>query len=650
MSKHLVIRNGFLLFSDSTEHQIITGVTNYDDYVNNGNQLQENDFSLVSERAVKQAFIDFSATVSGSTGDAGTVQLADGSGAFAGDDDFSWNTSTKSLTVNGSLILSATQEVTGVTNSITDPGSDYELATTSSIVSYIEDQLSGFTTTLSGLTDTNITTPTQDQLLVYDGTEWVNSGISGLLGDYYTKTESDGLFYSISGGTLYGDVTIDSTHNLTLTQGDVNVSDGDLTVYGTTRLIGDLFVTGTTTYINVTDLNVSDNIITINSGETSSGITLGNAGIKIDRGTSDPYYFIFNESTESFRIGIADDLESALPGDTQAVATREDNPDANGIAFWNAIESRFDTDTDFTWDGFNLNVGTTGTVDGVNISEFYDDYNTFTGSTVYTFSGLSDTTIDNPIEGEIVVYLTATEWTNTGISYFYNDLDSRYAQLSGISSEITDVDSTNLATISAITYYIDEQLSGFTTTLEGLSDTNITNPSASQLLVYNGTEWVNSGKSDYLSEYYTKTEADDEFVTRSGDTMTGDLTISTLTGTGDRLVYVDNNGQLRESDEYIYKTEITGVNGAGNVIDSIDSGVSFGCVWNYYIQDGTNFRSGIITTTWGNGDVAYNETSTQDIGDTTEVEFSVILSTGDIELQADGGAGTWTIKVARLTI
>jgi hypothetical protein len=650
MSKHLVIRNGFLLFSDSTEHQIITGVTNYDDYVNNGNQLQENDFSLVSERAVKQAFIDFSATVSGSTGAEGTVQLSNGSGAFAGDSDFSWSTSTKSLTVNGSLILSGTQEVTGVTNSITDPGSDYELATTSSIVSYIEDQLSGFTTTLSGLTDTNITTPLQDQLLVYDGTEWVNSGISGLLGDYYTKTESDGLFYSISGGTLYGDVTIDSTYNLTLTQGDVTVSNGDLTVYGTTRLIGDLFVTGTTTYINVTDLNVSDNIITINSGETSSGITLGNAGIKIDRGTSDPYYFIFNEATESFRIGIADDLESALPGDTQAVATREDNPDANGIAFWNAVESRFDTDTNFTWNGSNLNVGTTGTIDGVNISEFYDDYNTFTGSTVYTFSGLSDTTIDNPVEGEIVVYLTATEWTSTGISYFYNDLDSRYAQLSGISSEITDVDSTNLATISAITYYVDEQLSGFTTTLEGLSDTNITTPLSSQLLVYDGVEWVNSGKSDYLSEYYTKTESDDEFVSRSGDTMTGDLTISTLTGTGDRLVYVDNNGQLRESDEYIYKTEITGVNGAGNVIDSIDSGVSFGCVWNYYIQDGINFRSGIITTTWGNGDVAYNETSTQDIGDTTEVEFSVTLSTGNVKLQADGGTGTWTIKVARLTI
>ena len=62
------------------------------------------------------------------------------------------------------------------------------------------------------------------------------------------------------------------------------------------RVIGDLTVDGSVTYINSVDLNVSDNIITINYGETGDGVTNTFAGIIIDRGSSTNYFFGFEET------------------------------------------------------------------------------------------------------------------------------------------------------------------------------------------------------------------------------------------------------------------------------------------------------------------------------------------------------------------
>jgi len=295
------------------------------------------------------------------------------------------------------------------------------LATTSAITSYVSQELNAYSTDLSGLTDTTVINPQDGDVLVYkSGTEWTNTGISYVLNNYYTKSESDNKFVDITGDTMTGDLIMDSGSNITLNQGDLTLSDGNLEVVGDTTILGDLYVSGTTTTINTKDLNIADNIITINSGETGSGVTLENSGIKVDRGFYDPYYFLFNESTQTFRIGssIADDTQSlVISGDTQAVATREDDPIANGIAFWNNIDRKFDTDDDFIWNtgtttlNINGDISITGEVDGVDISDFYNEFNTFTGST-NTFENLNDTTISSPSNGEIAVYLSGSEWTN----------------------------------------------------------------------------------------------------------------------------------------------------------------------------------------------------------------------------------------------
>jgi hypothetical protein len=49
---------------------------------------------------------------------------------------------------------------------------------------------------------------------------------------------------------------------------------------------GNLVVVGTTTNVSATNTEIKDNIIVLNKGETGNGVTLGSAGITVDRGPS----------------------------------------------------------------------------------------------------------------------------------------------------------------------------------------------------------------------------------------------------------------------------------------------------------------------------------------------------------------------------
>jgi len=51
------------------------------------------------------------------------------------------------------------------------------------------------------------------------------------------------------------------------------------------------------------NLNITDNIILINSGETGSGVTLGTSGLEVDRGILDNQLIIWNENTLAWEVG-----------------------------------------------------------------------------------------------------------------------------------------------------------------------------------------------------------------------------------------------------------------------------------------------------------------------------------------------------------
>ena len=89
----------------------------------------------------------------------------------------------------------------------------------------------------------------------------------------------------------------------------IKVEDGgniqfDVGATGNVTVTGDLAVQGETTSIGSSELVIEDNTITLNSGETGNGVTLGTSGIIIDRGVPQDAQFFFNESLNSISGGM----------------------------------------------------------------------------------------------------------------------------------------------------------------------------------------------------------------------------------------------------------------------------------------------------------------------------------------------------------
>lgn len=214
---------------------------------------------------------------------------------------------------------------------------------------------------------------------------------------------------------IFDSVQTDNITEMTLDNGVV--FEGITAKDNSLIIPGNLIVNGTEIIQNVETLTVEDNLIFINSGETGAGVTKLYAGLEIDRGSSNQYAIMFNETQDNFRAGefwidfdydnlsgvflaneeiiggtsgakgfiIIDtgsnlkikgttgtfvndeqitgqdsgataDVNGAqtINDNTQAIATREDTPTDTGIGFWNNSSVRFDTSSDITWDGSAL--------------------------------------------------------------------------------------------------------------------------------------------------------------------------------------------------------------------------------------------------------------------------------------------------------
>jgi hypothetical protein len=65
---------------------------------------------------------------------------------------------------------------------------------------------------------------------------------------------------------------------------------------GQVLITGDLVVRGDTTTVQAVNLDINDNIIELNKGETGAGVTLLYSGLQIDRGSFPPAAIVFNEN------------------------------------------------------------------------------------------------------------------------------------------------------------------------------------------------------------------------------------------------------------------------------------------------------------------------------------------------------------------
>lgn len=146
---------------------------------------------------------------------------------------------------------------------------------------------------LSGLSDTNISTPAADHILIYDGTEWDNAAVAGdltLVGKSFRVTgvqanavalgtDTTGNYVATIAGTANEiEVSGSGSENAAITIGLPN----DVTIGNDLTVTGDLTVSGTTTTINTTNLNVEDKLIKLADVTTPTTTTANGAGIQVE--------------------------------------------------------------------------------------------------------------------------------------------------------------------------------------------------------------------------------------------------------------------------------------------------------------------------------------------------------------------------------
>lgn len=67
---------------------------------------------------------------------------------------------------------------------------------------------------------------------------------------------------------------------------------------GTVEITGNLNVLGNVTTVQSENLAIKDNIIVLNEGEQGNGVTLGEAGLRIERGNFDDMLWVFDETVQ----------------------------------------------------------------------------------------------------------------------------------------------------------------------------------------------------------------------------------------------------------------------------------------------------------------------------------------------------------------
>lgn len=205
-----------------------------------------------------------------------------------------------------------------------------------------------------------------------------------------------------------------------------NIFEKDIVIQGS------LTVAGSATFIHTDHLHVKDNTITINDGETGSGVTSITAGLEVDRGTEPNYFMLFDETSDSFKIGEADSL--------QKVATREDTPTIQGVASWDATE-KFVTDAENVITK-NLIPLTTETYSLGTSAYEYDE--------VHTKSILVDGKTIEVVVGEIVIDGVGVTALQTQVDTISGDLDSLETDVATISGDLDslEIDVSGLQSIS----------------------------------------------------------------------------------------------------------------------------------------------------------------------------------------------------------
>ena len=407
---------------------------------------------------------------------------------------------------------------------------------------------------LSGLTDVNMLSPQQDNILVYSAGTWTNTNLNTIgvdLSGYYTSATTNYLL------TLKSDTG--HTHNFnTLTNTSHTHNWNELYNTAHTHSYTDLTNTAHThddRYYTETEIDNNFYTKTVTYTKTEVNNLLGNYYT-----SGDTDYLL---STNYYTNTQVDVLLSGLTNSshTHSLSGLSD-VDVTTKIFGDAL----------VYDG-SLWVNSAITVD---LSNYYTSNDVDiklanlilnTGATI--LEELSNVILTVPVAvGEALVY-NGSDWVNSSVTI---DLSIYYTS----AQTITNFLSANTTLFSS---------SSHTHSLSGLSDVNVSGVTNGQFLQYSAGTWVSVTAAGLIGN----------FVNKTGDTMSGNLNFSFMTGNTaqtDRILHVTTGGTVTEGEEIIplYLTDSSLINLMSNEVNWNSSRTFIGVSLSAYtLYDGQKY-------------------------------------------------------------
>jgi hypothetical protein len=166
--------------------------------------------------------------------------------------------------------------------------------------------------------------------------------------------------------------------------------------------------------------------------------------------------------------------------------------------------------------------------------------------------------------------------------------------------------------------------------------------------------------STFTGFYYNPTVTSSTGLTHYAmNLVTGLVKIGNLSGTGTRMMVADSNGILGvqaiptgslqgavDADKNSTASLAVGTTSVKAVSATTYTGVFF----DYVVKKGTNVRVGSVVAITNGTDVESYETLSNDIGSTTDLTFTVTLSSGNISLNAVAASTGFTVIVSTRAI
>ena len=164
-----------------------------------------------------------------------------------------------------------------------------------------------------------------------------------------------------------------------------------------------------------------------------------------------------------------------------------------------------------------------------------------------------------------------------------------------------------------------------------------------------GIRFYNAGSQEALFRYDGNQNLYDWF---NGSTKTLQLTTTALSGSS---ILTGSFGRVHIDQSTFSTHQNTDIDPTSEVIASIPTGSLSAAFFDYVAVSGSlnqNMRAGTVMAVWNSSSVEHTETSTNDIGDTSDLKFTMQLKSGQVNLYGNTPAGTqnWSVKTLVRTI